>query len=726
MWGRVRALRQRKRQQRLHVARRTIRADNLSLIRDFIANKEKKEKWSIDPDSAWHTVWDLLIVFLLAFVAIALPIELAFLTEDETVSLSYWRWNRFIDAAFLLDMVLNFFLGYEDEKEGHVERDLRLISWKYFRTWFAVDFVSVMPFFLLDEDVMGGVSSTSSEGSIFSLDGYDTDSLHVLNALRLLRVIKIARLLRASRIVKRWEDRFSFRSTVVEPIKYVFLLIFVIHCMACVLEMVSNMATDQRFSWEDFYLADDTTASASTKYLSALYWSCMTVTTVGYGDLIPRNIVETWTASVIVFVGSCIYAYVVGTIVASLSGANPAEKDFQRDLENLDEYMHQANCTTEHKVRLRAFFNRRALIGKDAYFKSVLNECSPEIQAFLAALLYKDSLMHIPFMQPPKGTPEHREHHFIGRVCMLMSAEAFPAHEYLITKGEGTGGQSKMFVIRRGLVGCKGRVFSREIGKNVLGEDIICLNQVRTYSARSLTFVETVSVSSHALHGLLTDSGMFAAQTRVIRKFARWWGFRIIMQLIMARIKQVKMLASIAGLDVDIGVCPEMLFAAPGQPFDPARAIRRMRRAQEKAHWKSLGMSVGGGFSPAGTPAGSPRNKASNRKSLCFRASDSPGSTPRSRSRSSSSGDGDDDAVHLSLSLQPGGLPPPPLPGTAAYEKLHDRNGLTPAERRFCSTVARIPVARTSPSQAIAILRALRRTWEELKASRNVTAIQEL
>ena len=58
----------------------------------------------------------------------------------------------------------------------------------------------------------------------------------------------------------------------------------------------------------------------------------MTVTTIGYGDLGPQNLAESWICTTIMFLGCCIYAYLVGSIVSSLSGANPAQQDFRRDL----------------------------------------------------------------------------------------------------------------------------------------------------------------------------------------------------------------------------------------------------------------------------------------------------------------------------------------------------------------------------------------------------------
>ena len=48
------------------------------------------------------------------------------------------------------------------------------------------------------------------------------------------------------------EDTFSFRSAIVQPFKYVVILIFLMHCMACVLELASNLAWNERFTYAFF------------------------------------------------------------------------------------------------------------------------------------------------------------------------------------------------------------------------------------------------------------------------------------------------------------------------------------------------------------------------------------------------------------------------------------------------------------------------------------------
>ena len=164
-------------------------------IHEYFENLKKRESWSIDPDSKWHTVWDLFMVVLLGYVAIATPVELAFLSND--ISVGYWAWNRIIDSAFMVDLVINFFLGQENPVDGKVVRDVKVISKTYLRTWFLVDLISVLPFYLMD--------STVTEEFIIDNDDIATsDSLRSLQVLRLVRVLKIVRLLRASRIINRW------------------------------------------------------------------------------------------------------------------------------------------------------------------------------------------------------------------------------------------------------------------------------------------------------------------------------------------------------------------------------------------------------------------------------------------------------------------------------------------------------------------------------------------
>jgi hypothetical protein len=93
------------------------------------------------PDDPFKKKWDLIIAFMLIFTALVSPYRIAFVNVDST------EWTvieTLIDCIFGIDLVLNFFFAYYDDKDDIVDSRKRIIL-DYLYGWFLIDLMTILP-----------------------------------------------------------------------------------------------------------------------------------------------------------------------------------------------------------------------------------------------------------------------------------------------------------------------------------------------------------------------------------------------------------------------------------------------------------------------------------------------------------------------------------------------------------------------------------------------------
>ncbi|PUZ65873.1 hypothetical protein GQ55_3G260500 [Panicum hallii var. hallii] len=111
-------------------------------------------------------------------------------------------------------------------------------------------------------------------------------------AYSLLGVLRLWRLRKVKQFFTRLEKDIRFSYFWVRCARLVAVTLFLVHCAGCLYYLIADRYPDRDKTWIGAAIPNFRQASLRIRYISAIYWSITTMTTVGYGDLHAENTVE--------------------------------------------------------------------------------------------------------------------------------------------------------------------------------------------------------------------------------------------------------------------------------------------------------------------------------------------------------------------------------------------------------------------------------------------------
>ena len=92
-----------------------------------------------------------------------------------------------------------------------------------------------------------------------------------------------------------------------------------------------------QLNWVDAYSQESAghsnTAKPFNNYIISLYWSVMTMSTIGYGDVTPKTQYERMYEIFGMILGASVYAYMVGAICSIVASMNAASAEFNHQMD---------------------------------------------------------------------------------------------------------------------------------------------------------------------------------------------------------------------------------------------------------------------------------------------------------------------------------------------------------------------------------------------------------
>ena len=236
-----------------------------------------------------------------------------------------------IDIIYTIDLILGFFRAFYNFDEILV-RNSNKICQHYLDTWFFLDLIASIPIFSI---IKFFEKACTKELEYMHSKHYNINlnNLHFIFAF--LKVVKIYKVFKNNLSFKKLY-RFLKENEFIHDWGNVLLFFFFffssINFSACLFIFVGRNTYQ---NWIISYNFDN--LKFSDIYISAIYYIIMTITTVGYGDLVGKNITELIFQIIILIGGTCIYSWLISLASNYIKKINDNNIHFENRLRILNE-----------------------------------------------------------------------------------------------------------------------------------------------------------------------------------------------------------------------------------------------------------------------------------------------------------------------------------------------------------------------------------------------------
>ncbi|XP_030623368.1 potassium voltage-gated channel subfamily H member 2 [Chanos chanos] len=412
-------------------------------------------KWTVLHYSPFKAVWDWLILLLVIYTAILTPYSAAFLLNDqEDVAIQSCVYtcsplnvvDLIVDIMFIIDILINFRTTYVNANDEVVSHPLR-IAVHYFKGWFLIDMVAAIPFDLL----------------IYRNGEETTTLIGLLKTARLLRLVRVARKL----------DRYSeYGAAVLFLLMCTFALIA--HWLACIWYAIGNVERNGSIGWLHS-LADQlgksynqsnpgSGPSIKDKYVTALYFTFSSLTSVGFGNVSPNTNSEKIFSICVMLIGSLMYASIFGNVSAIIQRLYSGTARYHTQMLRVREFIRFHQIPNPLRQRLEEYFQHAWSYTNGIDMNAVLKGFPECLQADICLHLNRTLLQNCKaFKGSTKGC--------LRALAMKFKTTHAPPGDTLVHAGDVL---TALYFISRGSIEIlRGDVVVAILGKNdIFGEPI--------------------------------------------------------------------------------------------------------------------------------------------------------------------------------------------------------------------------------------------------------------
>ncbi|XP_016299848.1 potassium/sodium hyperpolarization-activated cyclic nucleotide-gated channel 2-like [Sinocyclocheilus anshuiensis] len=447
--------------------------------------------WIIHPYSDFRFYWDLVMLCLMMGNLVILPWGITFFEDQNT--LPWITFNVASDTLFLADLVFNFRTGIMEADNTQIILDPQVISRRYLRGWFLVDFISSIPvdyiFLLVD-----------IEARLESAEVYRT--ARALRIVRFTKILSLLRLLRLSRLIRyihQWEEIFNMTydlaSAVVRIVNLIGMMLLLCHWDGCMQFMVPMLQDFPSNCWVS--KNNMVNATWDVQYSYALFMAMSHMLCIGYGAQAPEGATDVWLTMMSMIVGATCYAMFLGNATNLIQSLDASHRQYQEKYKQVEQYMSFHKLPADMRQRIHDYYEHR-FQGKMFDEENILEELSDPLKEEIVNYNCRGLVANMPLFA-------NADPHFVTVLLTKLRFEVFQPGDIIIR--EGTLGR-KMYFIQHGCVSVithDNKVKKLNDGC-YFGEICLLTRGRRTASVRADTYCRLYSLSVSSFNEVLEEN----------------------------------------------------------------------------------------------------------------------------------------------------------------------------------------------------------------------------
>ncbi|XP_057582851.1 cGMP-gated cation channel alpha-1 isoform X1 [Hippopotamus amphibius kiboko] len=373
--------------------------------------EEKKEVAVIDPSGNIYYNW-LFCITLPVMYNWTMIIARACFDELQSDYLEYWLiFDYLSDLVYLLDMFVRTRTGYL-EQGLLVKEELKLIDKYKSNFQFKLDVLSVIPTDLL----------------YFKL-GWNYPEIRLNRLLRISRMFEF---------FQRTETRTNYPN-IFRISNLVMYIVIIIHWNACVYFSISKAVGFGNDTWVYPDVNDPEFGRLARKYVYSLYWSTLTLTTIGETPPPVRDSEYVFVVADFL-IGVLIFATIVGNIGSMISNMNAARAEFQARIDAIKQYMHFRNVSKDMEKRVIKWFDYLWTNKKTVDEREVLKYLPDKLRAEIAISVHLDTLKKVRIFADCEAG-------LLVELVLKLQPQVYSPGDYICKKGD-IG--REMYIIKEG------------------------------------------------------------------------------------------------------------------------------------------------------------------------------------------------------------------------------------------------------------------------------------